>query len=226
MEFIKKHPHQLFPCIVLILFLILFTILAFGIRDTRLTWFLECAPAIIALPILIFTYKKFPLSNFLYGLIFIHMLILVYGGHYSYANAPLGEWMSEWFGWSRNNYDKIGHFMQGFGPALYAREIMLRTSPLKDGKWVNFNCFSIAMMVSAIYEIIEWLASLSNPEDTEAFLGTQGYIWDTQTDMFMCMIGSILALVLFRKLHDKSMNKVLAWFDAKPAEPKSQEQDA
>ena len=210
MEFLKKHSQHIFPVTLLIIFLIIFTILAFDIKDTRLTWLLECAPVIIALPILIFTYKRFPLSNFLYVLIFIHSLVLIYGGHYSYANTPLGDWLSEIFGWSRNNYDKIGHFMQGFGPALYAREIMLRTSPLKDGKWLNFNCFSIAMMVSAIYEIIEWLASLSNPEDTEAFLGTQGYIWDTQTDMFMCMIGSILALAVFRKLHDKSMKKLIS----------------
>jgi len=135
-------------------------------------------------------------------------MILMLGGHYSYAKVPLGFWMEDWFGWTRNNYDKIGHFMQGFGPAVYVREILLRTSPLKPGKWLGFMSVAVPLAFSALYEIIEWLASLSNPTDTEAFLGTQGYIWDTQTDMFWCLIGSCVALVLLSKLHNRYIERM------------------
>jgi len=116
--------------------------------------------------------------------------------------------MEDWFGWTRNNYDKIGHFMQGFGPAIYTREIIARTSPLKRGKWLGFLSICVPLAFSALYEILEFLASLSNPADTEAFLGTQGYIWDTQTDMFWCLIGAIAALMLFTKLHNKYLLKL------------------
>jgi putative membrane protein len=179
-----------------------------GPHDTRLTWVLETAPFMIALPILLFTYKKFPLTNLTYSLIAIHAMILMLGGHYSYAKVPLGFLMEDWFGWTRNNYDKIGHFMQGFGPAIYTREIIARTSPLKRGKLLGLISISIPLAFSALYEIIEWLASLSNPTDTEAFLGTQGYIWDTQTDMFWCLIGAIVALILLTKLHNKYLLKI------------------
>jgi putative membrane protein len=114
--------------------------------------------------------------------------------------------MEDWFGWTRNNYDKIGHFMQGFGPAIYVREILARTSPLKPGKWLCFISIAVPLAFSALYEIIEWLASLSDPTDTEAFLGTQGYIWDTQTDMFLCLVGSVVALILLTKLHNRYLS--------------------
>jgi putative membrane protein len=181
-----------------------------GIRphDTRLTWVLETLPFMIVLPLILFTYKRFPLTNLVYTLIVIHAVILMLGGHYSYAKVPLGFWMEDWCGWTRNNYDKLGHFMQGFGPAIYTREILARTSPLKRGKWLGLISISVPLAFSAIYEIFEWLASLSNPTDTEAFLGTQGYIWDTQSDMFWCLIGSIVALILFTKLHNKYLLKI------------------
>jgi putative membrane protein len=172
-------------------------------HDTRLTWVLETLPFMIALPVLIFTYRRFPLTNLTYTLIAIHAMILMLGGHYSYAKVPLGFWMEDWFGWTRNNYDKIGHFMQGFGPAIYTREILARTSPLKDGKWLSFISIAVPLAFSALYEILEWVASLSNPTDTEAFLGTQGYIWDTQTDMLWCLIGSMVAIILLTKLHNR-----------------------
>jgi putative membrane protein len=181
---------------------------AINVKDTYLTWFLETVPFMIALPILLLTYRRFPLSNLVYTLIAVHAMILMYGGHYSYANAPLGFWMEKWFGWTRNNYDKIGHFMQGFGPAMYTREILARTSPLKSGKWLGFIAVAVPLAFSALYEIFEWAASQSNPTDTEAFLGTQGYIWDTQTDMFLCLIGSIVAIVLLTKLHNKCLKKL------------------
>lgn len=177
------------------------------VEDSYLTWFLETVPFMIALPILIFTYRRFPLSSLTYSLIAIHSMILMYGGHYSYAEAPLGFWMGDWFGWTRNNYDKIGHLMQGFGPAIYTREILARTSPLRPGKWLNVLSIAVPLAFSALYEIFEWMASFSNPTDTEAFLGTQGYIWDTQTDMFLCLVGSILAIIFLTKLHNKYLEK-------------------
>ena len=194
--------------------ILLIVVLAFWVwsgiepQDTRLTWVLETFPFMIALPVMLVTYKRFQLTDLTYTLIAIHAMILMLGGHYSYAKVPLGFWMEEWFGWTRNNYDKIGHLMQGFGPAIYTREIIARTSPLKRGKWLGFMSVAVPLAFSAIYEIIEWLASLTNPTDTEAFLGTQGYIWDTQTDMFLCLIGSILALIFLTKLHNRYLSKI------------------
>jgi putative membrane protein len=189
--------------------ILLIIVLVFGVwsgikpLDTRLTWILETAPVMMALPVLLLTYKRFPLTHLTYTLIAVHALILMLGAHYSYAKVPLGFWMQDWFGWTRNNYDKIGHFMQGFGPAIYTREILARTSPLRRGKWLGFMSIAVPLAFSAVYEIIEWLASLSDPTDTEAFLGTQGYIWDTQSDMFLCLIGSMVALILLTKWHNK-----------------------
>ncbi len=177
-------------------------------QDTRLTWVLETFPFFIALPVMLLTYRRFPLTHLTYTLIAIHAMILILGGHYSYAKVPLGFWMEDWFGWTRNNYDKIGHFMQGFAPAIYVREIVTRTSPLKPGKWLGFISIAVPLAFSALYEIIEWLASLSNPTDTEAFLGTQGYIWDTQSDMFLCLIGSAIALVSLMRLHNRYLSKI------------------
>lgn len=169
---------------------------AIDVQDTYLTWFLESFPVFIALPILIATYRKFTLPTYLYCVIALHMVVLVVGGHYSYAEVPLGYWMEEWFGFTRNNYDKIGHFMQGVTPMLVSAELLNRTTPLKSKGWTGFLSVCVSMTVSAIYEIIEWVASLSNPEDTEAFLGTQGYVWDTQTDMFLCLIGALTSLTI------------------------------
>ncbi len=199
---------DIYPKILLALVVIFFVWSGINPHDSRLTWVLETAPFMIALPILLLTYKRFQLTYFVYTIIAIHAIVLMLGGHYSYAKVPLGFWMEDWFGWTRNNYDKIGHFMQGFGPVLYARELLIRTSPLKPGKWLNVITVSIALAISAIYEIIEWLSSLSNPTDTEAFLGTQGYIWDTQTDMFMCFVGAIVALLFFSKLHNRYLDRL------------------
>jgi putative membrane protein len=196
-------PLKKTPLVLLIIVLLVFLWSGIGLHDTRLTWFLETLPVMLALPVLLLTYRRFPLTDLTYTLIALHALILMVGGHYSYAKVPLGFWMGEWFGWTRNNYDKIGHFMQGFGPAIYVREILVRTSPLKPGKWLTFISIAVPLAFSALYEIFEWLASLSDPTDTEAFLGTQGYIWDTQSDMFWCLIGSCAALLLLTKWHDK-----------------------
>jgi putative membrane protein len=201
-------PSKRYHIILLIVVLVFWVWSGIKPQDTRLTWVLETFPFMIALPVMLITYKRFQLTDLTYTLIAIHAMILMLGGHYSYAKVPLGFWMEEWFGWTRNNYDKIGHLMQGFGPAIYTREIIARTSPLKRGKWLGFMSVAVPLAFSAIYEIIEWLASLTNPTDTEAFLGTQGYIWDTQTDMFLCLIGSILALIFLTKLHNRYLSKI------------------
>jgi putative membrane protein len=197
-----------YPLVLLVVVLAFFVWSAIEPHDTRLTWVLETLPFMIALPVLLFTCRRFPLTNLTYTLIGIHAMILMLGAHYSYAKVPLGFWMEDWFGWTRNNYDKIGHFMQGFGPTIYVREILARTSPLRSGKWLAFISIALPLAFSALYEIIEWLASLSNPTDTEAFLGTQGYIWDTQSDMFLCLVGSILALILLTELHNRYLSRV------------------
>jgi putative membrane protein len=201
-------PSRSYHVILLIIVMLFWVWSAIMPHDTYLTWFLETLPFMIALPVMLVTYRRFPLSNLTYTLIAVHSMILMLGAHYSYAKVPLGFWMEDWFGWTRNNYDKIGHFMQGFGPAIYTREIMARTSPLRRGKWLGFISVAVPMAFSALYEIFEWWASLSNPADTEAFLGTQGYVYDTQSDMFLCMVGSIAALVMLTRLHDKYLDKV------------------
>lgn len=183
------------------LFLLAFVLLTtiwsvFGVEDTYLTWFLEATPAIIGLLVLVLTYKKFTMPTYLYVVIALHMAVLLVGAHYSYAKVPLGFWMEDWFGFTRNNYDKIGHLMQGVTPALVMIELLRRTTPIKTAGWTGFLSVCVAEAISALYEIIEWLASLSNPTDTEAFLGTQGYIWDTQTDMFMCLIGATISILI------------------------------
>jgi putative membrane protein len=197
-----------YPLVLLTIVLVFWVWSGIEPHDTRLTWVLETFPLMIALPVMLLTYKRFPLTYLTYTLIAIHAMVLMLGGHYSYAKVPLGFWMEDWFGWTRNNYDKIGHFMQGFVPAICVREIMARTSPLKRGKWLGFISVAVPLAFSALYEIIEWLASLSNPADTEAFLGTQGYIWDTQTDMLWCLIGSVAALISLTKLHNKYLAAV------------------
>ena len=175
-----------------------------GVEDTYFTWILEAAPAIVGLLVLVFTYKNFRMPTYLYVVIALHMAVLLVGAHYSYAKVPLGFWMEDWFGWTRNNYDKIGHLMQGVTPALVMIELLRRTTPIKTAGWTGFLSVCVAEAISALYEIIEWLASLSNPTDTEAFLGTQGYIWDTQTDMFMCLIGATVAVII-RLIYGKKL---------------------
>lgn len=186
----------IFPLALLLLALAVAIWSVIDVQDTYLTWVLEAAPAIVWILFLILTYKNFRFPNWMYAVMCLHIIVLLVGAHYSYAEVPLGEWMKEWFGFSRNNYDKIGHFMQGFTPTMMSVEILRRKTDLKSFGWIGFLSFSIAMMISAVYEIIEWLASLSNPTDTEAFLGTQGYIWDTQSDMFCCLLGSVCALLV------------------------------
>ena len=175
----------------------------------QFTWFLEVAPALIALPILIYTRNSFALTSLAYGLILIHCIILMVGGHYTYAEVPLFDWISEWTGGERNNYDKVGHFAQGFIPTILAREVFIRLSVVKVGAWCNFLAICFALAFSAFYELIEWWVAELTGEDAEAFLGTQGYIWDTQSDMAMALIGAISAVLLLSRLHDKELRAKL-----------------
>ncbi|GIU03866.1 membrane protein [Shewanella sp. c952] len=184
---------------------IFFTVLvwsAVGPKD-QFTWFLEVLPALIALPLLAFTRKRFPLTSLAYVLILIHCVILMVGGHYTYAEVPLFDWIAEWTGGSRNNYDKVGHLAQGFVPVLLAREVFIRLSVVKLGAWCNFLAVCFTLAFSAFYELIEWCVAELTGEDAEAFLGTQGYIWDTQSDMAMALVGAIFAIVLLSRYQDK-----------------------
>lgn len=174
------------------------------------TWTLEVFPAIIALVIIYFTNHTFPLSNLLYGLILIHCLILFIGGHYTYAEVPLFNTLKDLLHQQRNNYDKVGHFIQGFVPAIVAREILIRKKVVDKPGWLSFICISICLAISACYELIEALVAVVTGDSAEAFLGTQGYVWDTQSDMFYALLGAIVALILLPKIHNRSMEKVLA----------------
>ena len=169
------------------------------------TWFLEVSPVIIALPILVYTYKKFPLTNLSYLLILIHAVILMVGGHYTYAEMPVFNWLRDTFDLSRNYYDRLGHLAQGFVPAMIAREILIRNNVIKTGVWLFFIVCCICLAISACYEFIEWWVAVASGESADAFLGTQGDVWDTQWDMFLALIGAILAQILLRNRHDKQL---------------------
>lgn len=169
------------------------------------TWFLEVLPAIIGLFILVFTYKNFQFTNFTYLFILIHCYILFLGGHYTYSEVPFFDWIKETFHHSRNNYDKVGHFAQGFVPAMIIRELFLRKNVIANKSYFNFIIVSICLAISAAYEWIEWWVSISTGEGGDAFLGTQGYIWDTQSDMLVATIGALCMLLFFNKAQDKAL---------------------
>jgi putative membrane protein len=169
-----------------------------------ITWWLEAAPVLIAIPVLLATYRRHPLTPLLYRLIFLHMLVLLLGAHYSYARVPLGFWLQDLFDFSRNHYDRIGHLMQGFMPAILSREILLRTGTVRRGGWLFFIAVCICLAFSAFYEMIEWWAALLGDVAIE-FLGTQGDVWDTQWDMFLALTGAISSLLLLSRLHDRQL---------------------
>jgi putative membrane protein len=172
------------------------------------TCFLEIIPAIIGLLILALTFKKFRFTNFTYTLILIHSIILFIGGHYTYAEVPLFDYIKEIFHQSRNNYDKVGHFAQGFVPAMIIRELFIRKKVIANQNFFNFIIVSICLAISAAYEWIEWFVSIATGDGGDAFLGTQGYVWDTQSDMLFATIGAIVALVLFSKIQDVQISKI------------------
>ena len=172
------------------------------------TWFLEVLPAMIALIILAISYKNFKLTTLVYTLILIHCIILMVGGHYTYASVPLFDFLKDFLNQDRNNFDKLGHFAQGFIPAMVAREIIIRKSIITIESWRNFFIICFCLGFSAFYELIEWLVALLSNEASNDFLGTQGYIWDTQSDMAWALFGAILALIVLSKYHDKQLKKI------------------
>jgi putative membrane protein len=193
--------------LVLVLALIVaVALVASGIepRD-RVTWWMEVAPVLIAAPVLAATYRRYPLTHLLYILIALHALVLIYGGAYTYSHVPLGFWLQDVLGTMRNPYDKIGHFMQGFVPALIAREILVRGYYVNGRAMLHFLCVCIALAISAFYELIEWWAGLAMGQGAHEFLGTQGDSWDTQSDMFWALLGAIAALLLLARLHDRQL---------------------
>lgn len=176
----------------------------------RLTWWLEAAPVLLALPLLIATWGRFPLTRLAYWLILAHSVILLVGAHYTYAQVPLGFWMQEALNFSRNHYDRIGHLAQGFIPALLAREILLRNRVLAPGGWLFFLICCFVLALAATYELVEWWAALIAGEGATAFLGTQGDTWDTQWDMFLALLGGLAAQLLLRRGHDRQLAIVQA----------------
>ena len=173
--------------------------------NDRLTWFMEVIWVLAAIPLLLATRQRFPLTRLLLWLIALHCVILVYGGKYTYALTPLGDWVREAFDLQRNHYDRLGHFAQGFVPAILARELLLRRTPLRRGGWLNYLVVSACLAFSAFFEMIEWWAALIMGGDADAYLATQGDIWDTQWDMFLAMVGASVSLLLWSRLHDRQL---------------------
>ena len=200
-----------------LLVLVAIALVLSGLAPTdRGTWWLEIFPILIGAPILVATYRRFPLTTFVYTLLAVHALILMLGGHYTYARVPLGFWVQDLFGFARNHYDRLGHFAQGFIPAILVREILLRTSPLRRGRWLFVLVTAVCLAFSACYEFIEWGAAVLGGESADAFLGTQGDVWDTQWDMLFALIGAITAQLTLSKVHDRSLQKLLGKDEGQP----------
>ena len=195
------------PAILLIATIVALVVSRVGALEPG-TWVLEVFPIFLALPVLIATSRRFPLTPLVYRLLFVHALILMVGGHYTYAKVPLGFWVQDALGLARNHYDRLGHLAQGFVPAIVAREVLLRRSPLQRGKWLAFLVVCICLAISASYELIEWLAAVLGGSAADAFLGTQGDVWDTQWDMFMALVGAISALLLLSRVHDRQLERL------------------
>ena len=195
------------PLILLVLTFVGLAISRIGAAEPG-PWVLEVFPIFLAIPVLVATAKRFPLTPLAYRLLFLHALILMVGGHYTYAKVPLGFWVQDALHLGRNHYDRLGHLAQGFVPAIIAREVLLRRSPLERGKWLFFLVTCVCLAISASYELIEWLAALLGGSSADAFLGTQGDPWDTQWDMFMALVGALSALVLLPRVQDRQIEEL------------------
>jgi putative membrane protein len=192
------------PLILLLLALFALSLSSIQPFD-RTTWLLEVFPVLIGAPLLVTTYRRFPLTPLLYRLLLLHALILIVGGHYTYTRVPVGIWVQQALDLGRNHFDRAGHFAQGFVPAILAREILIRTSPLKPGKWLFFLVVCVCLAFSAFYELIEWWSAMVLGEGAKDFLGTQGDPWDTQWDMFMALTGAITAQAALSRAHNREM---------------------
>jgi putative membrane protein len=195
------------PLVLLVVMLVALGVSRIGAVEPG-TWILEVFPIFIAVPILVATARRFPLTPLAYRLLFVHALILMLGGHYTYAKVPLGFWVQDALHLARNHYDRVGHFAQGVVPAIVAREVLLRRSPLGRGKWLFFLVTCVCLSISACYELIEWLAAVVGGSGADAFLGTQGDVWDTQWDMFIALIGAISAQLLLSRVHDVQLRRI------------------
>lgn len=196
------------PLAWVLLFLVVLTWSAIKPHDYT-TWLLEVAPALLALVVLGLTYQRFPLTALLYYLILAHCIVLMIGGHYTYAEVPLFDYIRELTGGTRNNYDKLGHFTQGFVPALVARELLLRFQVVNGRVWMNFIIVCICLAISAFYELIEWWVAILSETAAESFLGTQGYAWDTQSDMAWALTGALTALLVLGRVHDRQLTQLV-----------------
>jgi len=197
-----ERPH--YPLVLLVA--VLGALLLSGLAPyDRTTWWLEVFPILLGVPLLVATRRRFPLTHLAYTLLAAHALILMVGGHYTYARVPLGTWAQQAFGLARNDYDRLGHFAQGFVPAIVAREVLLRTSPLRPGRWLFVLVTAVCLAISACYEFIEWWVAVAGGASADAFLGTQGDVWDTQWDMFMALVGAITAQILLASHHDRAL---------------------
>ena len=197
--------HTALACLVVTLIVLAWSGIA---PKERSTWLMEVAPVLIALPLVLLTWRRFPLTTLVTVVVTLHAVVLMSGGKYTYAEMPLFNWIRDEFQLSRNHYDRLGHFMQGFAPALVIRELLLRTSPLKPGKWLATLIIFSSLGISAVYELIEWAAAASLGEGADAFLATQGDVWDTQKDMLMAGIGATVAVLFFSKWHDRALAKL------------------
>jgi putative membrane protein len=202
-----KNSHVLEPLVLVALTGLVLAWSGIGPHD-RTTWWLEAAPVIIGAPILIATWRVFPMTALLYRLLFLHAVILMVGAHYTYAKVPIGFWMQDWFELSRNHYDRLGHLAQGFIPAILSREILLRCSPLRPGWWLFAASAAFSLAFSAFYEMIEWWVAVIGESEAEAFLATQGDVWDTQWDMFLALVGALASLLLLSRIHDRALARL------------------
>ena len=174
----------------------------------RFTWWLETSPALAGIVILLATYRRFPLTNLCYTLIALHICVLCLGGHYTYARVPLFDWLRPIFGWERNHYDRLGHLMQGFVPALIAREVIIRLNVVNRKTWIPFLVVSVCLAISAFYELLEWWAALIGGSAADEFLGSQGDVWDTQSDMCLALLGALGALLFLSRFHDRGLQRI------------------
>jgi len=202
------HPVPAYHWLLLVSFLALLTWSGIAPRD-RFVWYLEVAPAVIGALVLVALYPRFRFTSLVYALIWLHALVLMVGGHYTYAEMPLFNGLRDAFHLDRNYYDRVGHFFQGLVPAMIAREVLIRNSPLRPGKWLFFLVTCVALAISAVYEFIEWWVALATGEAAEAFLATQGDVWDTQWDMFMALNGALLAQIFLARLHDRELAQIV-----------------
>jgi putative membrane protein len=200
--------YQYVPLVLLVVFVLVSVLSFFTAPAGALNWFMELAPAIIGIAVLLGSFRVFPFSQLVYVCVFFHALILLYGGHYTYAETPLGNWAQQAFELSRNHYDRIGHLALGFFPALTIREVLLRKTPLQRGGWLTFIVLSIVLAIGAFWELLEWWLTLLVASDVgTAFLGSQGDIWDAQWDMFLAMVGAVFSLLFLSRWHDESIKK-------------------